>query len=178
MDEATFWATLAVLVASVVAAAGVWSLVASLRKLREEASRLSVLEELDQKLARLVAERRDLDLRRIEHAILELRDAQRRQEDAFLSAVEGRRHEPAHTEVLTGPSDEAVGERVTNRLLSLGYERVQIVTRKEKLAELARRDGEVLVEARRDGVLYKGRASLRAGRITDVELNPAYSIFP
>jgi hypothetical protein len=70
------------------------------------------------------------------------------------------------------------GERVVNRLLALGYERVQIATDRELLAQAFRSEGEVLVEAYRQGVLHKGRVVVRGGRITDVDVLPAYSIFP
>ena len=39
-------------------------------------------------------------------------------------------------------------------------------------------DRSVLVEAQRQGVLHKGRVAVRDGRLSDVELSPAYSIFP
>ena len=35
-----------------------------------------------------------------------------------------------------------------------------------------------VVEARREGVLQKGRVVVRAGALTEVEMKPAYSIFP
>ena len=139
---------------------------------------LSTLAELDQKLGRLVAARDDLDLRRLEHVLVDVRDTQRRLEDAFLRATEiGTSGGAQATAVAVPASPESIGERVLNRLLVLGYEKVQIVTRQEKLAELARRDGEVLVEARRDGVLHKGRVVLRGGRLTSVEIHPGRDPF-
>ena len=48
----------------------------------------------------------------------------------------------------------------------------------EKLLELVARDGEILIEANKSGVLHKGRVLVRSGRIANVELHPAYSIFP
>ena len=38
--------------------------------------------------------------------------------------------------------------------------------------------GDVVVEARREGVLCKGRVRIRAGRIDSVQLQPAFPIFP
>ena len=38
--------------------------------------------------------------------------------------------------------------------------------------------GEVLVEARRNGVACKGRVLVRGGVVTDVELKPVYTAFP
>jgi hypothetical protein len=182
LADAAFWVVLASLVALTVVATGVWALVYHVRRLREDAQRLSVLDELDQKLGRLVRERDDLDLRRIEHVLIDVRDGHRRLEDALLRVAQlgqgtGSGAAPT-TDLVAGPSNESIGERVGNRFLALGYEQVQIVTRTEKLAELVRKDGEVLIEARKDGVLYKGRAILRGGSLVDVEMNPAYSIFP
>ena len=179
MGEVAFWLAVASFLAAALAAAGVWTLVARLRELGAAGRQLSTLAELDQKLGRLVAARDDLDLRRLEHVLVDVRDTQRRLEDAFLRATEiGTSGGAQATAVAVPASPESIGERVLNRLLVLGYEKVQIVTRQEKLAELARRDGEVLVEARRDGVLHKGRVVLRGGRLTSVEIHPAYSIFP
>ncbi len=179
LAEASFWLALASVLTAAAGAVGIWALVSGLRELRAGTQRLNVLQEIDHKLARLVADREDLDLRRIEHVLLDLRDTQRRLEDALLRTFEARSlpSSPGR-ELAPVPLPESIGERVVNRLLSLGYEQVEIVTRFEKLAELARSDGEVLVEAKREGVLHKGRVSLRLGRLADVEMTPTYSIFP
>lgn len=89
--------------------------------------------------------------------------------------------EPAVTLVPPAPPAAprvGLGERVTNRLLALGYERVQIVTDHELLDEIAEADGEALVEAWRNGVLHKGRVVVTAGEISAVDVHPSYSIFP
>ena len=180
LPEATFWLAVALLFVGLAIAAGVWTLVLRMREVQREASRLAVLDELQHKLSELVAHREDLDLRRVEHLLIDLRDTQVRLEDALLRSLEAPHRTPEGDGAILEPAAgrEAVGERVVNRLLALGYERVQIVTRPESLGELARQDGEVLVEARRDGVLHKGRVVIRAGRLADVEINPTYSIFP
>ena len=179
MLEAGFWLVLASFLAATAAAVGVWVLVARLRAVAAAGGRLATLSEIDQKLGRLVAARDDLDLRRLEHLLVDVRDTQKRLEDAFLRTAEAGRTATATTSELAAPAGpESIGERIVNRLLALGYEQVQIVTRAEKLAELLGRDGEVLVEARQGGVLHKGRVVLRGGRLADVELHPAYSIFP
>jgi len=63
-----------------------------------------------------------------------------------------------------------------------GYERVRLVTPASELEQLAAGEaggsGELVVEARRDGVLCKGRVLLRRGALTDVEIQPAYKLFP
>jgi hypothetical protein len=52
------------------------------------------------------------------------------------------------------------------------------VTRADELAAIASADGDVLVEARREGLLHKGRVRIQAGQIAAVELQPATGIFP
>jgi hypothetical protein len=169
--------------AAVAAAAAAWTLVARHRELAARARALEHLEGLARDVSALAADRGDLDLRRIEHVLIELRDAQKRLEDVLLRHAEATRAavlagDPSTALVPAASGGEMVGERAINRLLAMGYERIQIVTRAEKLAELAARDGEVLVEARKEGVLHKGRVLVRSGRIANVELHPAYSIFP
>jgi hypothetical protein len=43
---------------------------------------------------------------------------------------------------------------------------------------MAHQGGDVLVEARREGALCKGRVRIRSGRIESVQLQPAFPIFP
>jgi len=179
LDEASFWLAFAALLTLATAAAGVFAILACLREVREGLRRLDGLQEIDEKLGRLVADRDDLDLRRIEHLLLDLRDTQQRLEDALLRTLEAGRGASANADALALPlKPEAVGERVVNRLLALGYSQVEIITRFEKLAEIGGKDGEVLVEAKREGVLHKGRVTFRSGRLADVEMRPAYAIFP
>jgi len=181
MGEGLFWIGLAVLVLAVALLAGLWAVLARLREVEREARRLRALEGLEAQIGRLVAEREDLDLRRIEHVLIDVRDGLRRLEDALLGTVEALRRVDglASDELVPAPPfADALGERIVNRMLALGYERVQIVTGADKLSGLATKDGEVLVEARRDGVLHKGRMVVRTGRLADLEIHPTYSIFP
>lgn len=177
LPEATFWVVVAAAIIALAATVGIWTLVARVRDLRRQSERLATLDEILHKVSELVAARDDLDLRRLEHVLIDMRDAQGRLEDAFLRAVEVTAS-PGEGNGSVAVGGQGLGERVVNRLLALGYERVQLVTRPEELAELTGGDGEVLVEARRGGALYKGRVVIRAGRLTDVEINPSYSIFP
>jgi len=176
MAETWLWLGVAGLVVLVACAAGLWTLVARLRKLTDYARRLDAIEDVRDQLGRLVGGTEALDLRRIEHVLVDLRDAQRRLEDALLRAVERAPRENGGTGEV--PPAGALGERVVNRLLSLGYERVHLVTESAELDELERGDGEVLVEAHRQGALCKGRVLVRAGRITEVLVKPSYSAFP
>ncbi len=180
LPQASFWLGVAAVLIGLVVAAGVWTLVSRLTEVRRETERLRGLADVLAALEKLVADRDDLDLRRIEHVLIDVRDGSRRLEEALLRFVESAhngRTSPG-SELVPYARPEGLGERVTNRLLALGYERVQIVTRMEKLRELGASDGEVLVEARRNGVLHKGRVLVRGGQLSDVEMNPAYSIFP
>lgn len=177
LPEAGF-ALLFVLVALALAGVALlWVLLGRLRALEARAAALERLEVIQAALARLLETRDDLDLRRMEHLLVDLRETQERLEDALLRTVESA-HGRADPRAIVPHTPDDVGERIVNRLLALGFERVQIVTRSEKLVELASSGGEVLVEARRQGVLHKGRVVIRGGRISDVEVHPAYSIFP
>lgn len=177
LPEALFALVATLVVLALAGTALLWLVVVRLRVLEARAGALDRLQDVQASLARLVQERDDLDLRRIEHLLVDLRETQERLEDALLRAVESASAR-AESRAVVPHAPENLGERVVNRLLALGYERVQVVTRPEKLTELAAGGGEVLVEARRQGVLHKGRVVIRGGRISDVELNPAYSIFP
>lgn len=166
-------------VAAACAALGVWLVHARLRELQALGERLAVLDEIKSALVRVAKEREDLDLRRIEHVLIEMRDGQRRLEDTLLRAAQGG---AKPTEGATPRAGDAagLGERIVQRLLAHGYERVQIIPTLDELTKLFEADGanEVLVEARRNGVLCKGRVLVRDGVVVDVELQPAYSMFP
>jgi hypothetical protein len=181
VPEAVFWVLIALLVVGAALTILGWFMFVRVREIRGEVARLEALGEMQRQVERLNADRDDLDLRRIEHVLIDVRDGQARVEDALLRAIEAIRT-PATTHgdgaLVPVGAGAGLGERVVNRLLALGYERVQIVTRSEKLHELGAKDGEVLVEARREGVLHKGRVVVRSGRIAEVEVHPAYSIFP
>ncbi len=174
------WLLAVLLLAVLATAAGTWVLVARTRVLEQLGSRLEALEDLRNSLARLAGDREDLDLRRVEHVLLEMRDGQRRLEDTLLEKVQSPRSPEAPEAAAGRPA--GLAERVTNRLLALGYERVRLVTRLDDLEGLGASadggSGEVLFEARRDGVLCKGRVLLRRGALTDVEMQPAYKLFP
>jgi hypothetical protein len=173
------WLLAALLIAAIFAAVGVWTLVARWKELAALAQRFDVLESVDTQLKRIVADRGDLDLRRIEHVLLELRDPSRRLEDTLLRATQAARPGASSNPAL--PDIATLSDRVINRLLAHGYEQVQLVTRLDELGAIFEAEGgvgEALVEARRNGVLCKGRVLVRNGVVTDVEMQPAYSVFP
>ncbi len=142
--------------------------------------------ELREGLNKLVTERGDIDLRRLEHVLIDQREALTRLEDALLTTVEqaiaqraseSRSAAPVNETPPRGRADE-LGERIVNRLLAMGYERVHLAAPKADLEALDPARGEVLVEAQKLGVVYKGSVVLSEGRITDVDLEPPYAIFP
>ena len=130
MVESAFWLAL---LAVVVALGGVVLLGFALRELRgltALARRVDVLEQLRDQLGRLVGSREDLDLRRIEHVLVDLKESQSAVGDAMLRAVEsapGSRPGADPLPAMPG-AGLGLGERVVNRLLAMGYERVQFVS--------------------------------------------------
>ena len=175
--ESLPWLALALLIAVCAGVAGVWVLVGRLRELERMAGRLDALEDIRAGLSRLVADREGLDLRRFEHVLIEMRDGQKRLEDAFLRTVQRQSTEiPRASDA--APPDVQLSERVTNRLLALGYEQIRILSEREQLESVSDADGEILVEARRHGSICKGRVHVRAGALTNVDLQPSWSTFP
>lgn len=142
------------------------------------------LESLHASLARFAATREDLDLRRLEHLLVDLRDQGGRTEETLLRAVQTGRSEGGSSSDPAGAATAVATwvERIENRLLSLGYAQVQVFLEREKIAELddssEREPISVPVEALRREVLHKGCVRVHAGRIVDVELNPPYAMFP
>lgn len=168
------WLGLALVLAAGAIAVGVFVLVQRARALERALASLSALDEIKSLLTKLQSEREDIDLRRIEHVLLDVRANLGRTEDALLRAVQRPR---ATGELPAALPPDSLPERLTNRLLALGYERIQIATPPEALAELGSK-GEILVEARRDGALWKGRALVEQGAFTQIDLKPVYSMFP
>lgn len=154
-----------------------WMLHARLERLTGGLAPLSGLAELERSVRAALAQRDGADLRRIEHLLIELRDGARRLEEELLRLAEARGSGEAGTALVPVVS-ASVAERIQNRLYALGYERVELVTPGAEIEALAQGEGEVRVEARREGALCKGRVRLRAGRIEAVQLAPAYPIFP
>ncbi|MCB9915425.1 MAG: hypothetical protein H6828_09785 [Planctomycetes bacterium] len=164
-----------------------WTLVNRQRGLEDVTSRLDRLEEIRAQVAKLAARGGDLDLRRLEHVLIDIRDGQKRLEERLLQLAEAAQSSassgaPTPTAAGEGERKSAVtlGERVTNRLLAMGYERIQLVTSHDELQGVldAGGSGDVLVEARRAGATCKGRVTLRNGGIAGVELKSTHAMFP
>jgi hypothetical protein len=171
------WLAVLVVATTLAASVGVWLILARLRELHKSTSELGRLEELSASVKKIASDRSDLDLRRVEHVLIEIRDAERRLEDALVRLSESRAS-PNGPEQAGRSSSVSLAERVTTRLLALGYERVQFVTPLSELEKLGDQDGEVLVEVRRAGVPCKGRVLVRGGALSDVEIKTAYATFP
>ncbi len=164
-----------------------WSMTSRLRALEELSGRLDRLDEIKNQLARLANTGGELDLRRLEHVLIDIRDGHKRLEDRLLQLAEAARDEarletpaPSSTREPERKSGSGLGERVVNRLLAMGYERIQLVTPVEEIQAFLDEggEGEVLVEARRGGAVCKGRIVIRAGSIAGVEFKTAHSMFP
>ena len=173
-------------------AAAVWVLVVRLGKVERKLAPLDRLAEIQNAIQKTQEDAGALDLRRIEHALIDIRDGQKRVEDRTLAVLEAAQGGPripgalATTGAAPGSphgsnSGSALADRIVTRLLALGYERIQLVTPLARIAELAEgnaADGEVTVEARRDGAACKGRILVKQGAIADVHIQSAYSVFP
>jgi len=160
-------------------------LVASVRRLEKRLGSLDRLQGLEAALQKLAEREAAIDLRRTEHTLLDVRDQLKRLEDRLLAVTESRAREsaarPGGDLALAPTADSAtslVTDRILTRLLALGYERIQIVTTPDDLAQLAAGEGIAIVEARRDGALCKGRVRVARGLVGAVEVQPAYSAFP
>lgn len=147
-----------------------------LRALEERLVALDRLAEIRVELARIGKSGGGSDLSHLEGVLVDLRDSQRRLAERLVQLAEtatreqsSASHAPA---VTTGP------ERVVNRLLAMGYDGIQIITASDKVKAAFEHGGEILVEARREGVTCKGRVRVEGGHIRDAELRSAHSMFP
>ncbi len=170
----------ALLVCAAAGAIAAWQLLARWKQAEKHLERLEDLSALRQQVERLAAQQPELDLRRLEHVLLDLRDLTRRTEERMLALLESSRARggDASLPVPAAQGAAELCERVLARLVALGYERVQLVTPLAELAPLLGGEGSITLEARRDGVACKGRVKIKAGAIQDVEMQSAYSAFP
>ena len=158
----------------------IWQLWRMNAVLAEQADQLDALQGLEEMAESLevMAERSDeLGRRRLEHVLIDIRDGQKRFEERWLAQME--KHGAA-SGVMPGIDSSAtsLSERITNRLLTMGFERIDVLTPIEEVEAMADGDGEVRVEARRGGVAHKGHVLLREGSIADVRLRDGYDAFP
>jgi len=164
-----------------------WAMVSRQRTFESRLARLDRLDEIKRQVARIAEAGGDLELRRLEHVLIDIRDGQKRLEERLLQLAESPRGEGGpEAESARAPGEPErqpsvhLSERITNRLLAMGYERIRVLTPLEELAALVDEDGDgdVQVEARRAGAVCKGRVALRAGVISGVELKASHAMFP
>jgi hypothetical protein len=143
---------------------------------------LSNLEDIQAALVKIRDDRDDLDMRRLEHVLVDIRDGNKRLEEKLTRTLEHAAAETQNKADTQRPPNlqPGLGERIVNRLLALGYGQVEIVSTTDELAELAKEGGtgDVVIEARRNGAHFKGRVLLKDGIIADVAITPAYNMFP
>jgi hypothetical protein len=167
-------------------AVAAWLILARLRRAESALERLTRLDEIGTHVQALAQREDELDLRRLEHVLIDIRDNQRRMEDRVLALVEARASAsltsadaPTSAVQSTGAAaGAALTDRVVTRLLALGYERITFVTPATDVARIAAEGGAIAVEARRDGAACKGRVIVAGGRIDDLQIQSAYSTFP
>jgi len=163
-----------------------WAIVARQRTMEDRLQRLDRLDDIKGHVARIADSGGELDLRRLEHVLIDMRDGQKRLEEKLLSLAEVARKEASRAPESVGtreperPSVAALTERIHSRLLAMGYERIELITPFEELSELLEGggDGEVVAEARRAGASCKGRVTLRGGAIANVDLSGSHAMFP
>jgi hypothetical protein len=160
-------------------------LIGRARVLEDRLERLDTLDEIPQGLRALIESTKELDLRRLEHLLLDLRNEHKLLREQLMQIVESSRHAASEKTVMAAgvlegpaPVTTPLSERVVNRLLALGYERIQLITSTSELDELASGDGDVLVEARRAGAICKGRVKIHAGAISEVDVRSNHDMFP
>ena len=168
------WLVLALLGACAVA---LWVMVARLGEIERRLAGQARNDESKGAATASNSARESLDLQRIEQVLTEIRDGSKRLEDALLRSLSAGR--PVSS-ALEGSAGQAVdlSERITNRMLALGYERIVVITPREQFEHIFQSGGDVLVEARRDAVPCKGKAIFRGGALVDIAMQSAYATFP
>ncbi len=178
-DAGLFWLACMSMVLLIGALVVAVTMAGRLRQIEEKLQRLERLDTLDAGLTQIVERHGELDLRRLEHVLLDMRDGQKRVEERLLAVVEAANQEhQSFTAIEKEGARGAVSDRIVNRLLALGFERIELLTQSDDLEALLKTGGDVLVEARREGALHKGRVILKDGAIADVQMRSSYGVFP
>lgn len=157
------------------------ALVVLLMRMGALGKRLETLDSLpaiDTKLRALAAGQAKLEFRRLEHLLVDIRDGAKRSDQRIAQALESRDRDQASEGGAPAPIPVRLGERIINRLLAQGYERIEILTPAEDFEAMLTGAGDVRVEARRGGAAYKGRVRVQAGAIIEVHLRAPFAIFP
>jgi len=152
-----------------------------LARQRGELEPLAHLKAIEAAVRRIAEQRDGLDLRRLEHVLIDIRDAQRRLEERLIATFESQQAQDVvlpQRPLVDAARGGRLAERITARLLAMGFERIEILTPADEFERLIDGDGEVVVEARRGGAPHKGRVALRDGSISDVRMREGYEAFP
>jgi hypothetical protein len=176
-----YWIVSLTALCAAAAAVAAWLLVTRAKHIEDRLKRLERLDEISAELKKLTAPDQDLDVRRVEHVLIDIRDGQKRVEERMLALLESKGRESLAENrgpALALESANGLQDRIVTRLLALGYERIVLVTSTEEIARIATAGGAIVVEARRDGAACKGRAIVENGRIQDIQIQSAYSTFP
>lgn len=177
ISEAGPWLSLSI---AILAAAGVITLVFLSKRLGEISERLKQLERLERlegSLSGLKEVADSVDLERLEHLVEDLRDTNRRLGRQLLDLTEGSASEQPDNSK-ERPVGPMLAERITNRLIVLGCERIELLVGAGDLERVAAEGGEVAFEARRDGAAAKGRVQVADGRLIDVQVSTSHQMFP
>jgi hypothetical protein len=178
-DPLSLALAVALVAACALAAIAAWQILARFKAAERHLERLQDLALLRERVEKLSAAQPELDLRRVEHVLLDLRDTLKRTEERMLTLIESARTSASpNLPVPAAAGSAQLAERIVTRLLSLGYERVQLVTPLAEFEPLLGGEGVVVLEARRDGVSCKGRVKIKSGAIQDVQMQAAYGAFP
>jgi len=153
------------------------SVTAALRAQARELDRLQRLEAIADSLEAMAEGADQLGRRRLEHVLIDIRDGHRRFEERWLAQSGKQSVQGGGLPVYESPAG-SLSERVTNRLLAMGFERIDVLTPIEELQVIGDGSGKVRVEAKRAGVAHKGHVELREGAIADVHLRDSYDAFP
>jgi len=171
------WIAGASLVALMVIIWQLWRMNTLLAEQAEQLDALQGLEEMAESLETMAERSDELGRRRLEHVLIDIRDGQKRFEERWLAQAD--KHGGASS-AMPGIDSGAtsLSERITNRLLAMGFERIEVLSPMEEVEAIGDGDGEVRVEARRGGMAHKGQVLLREGSIADVRLRDGYDAFP
>jgi hypothetical protein len=170
------------LVTAALAGVGIVVLIMLYKRSERLEARLGVLDALDRLEGSVEALKEGLggvDLERLEHLVEDLRDTNRRIGRQLVELAERSvEMEPESLERVQRPVGAMLGERITNRLIFLGCERIELLVGAGDLERIAAEGGDVGFEARRDGAVAKGQVSIADGRLVDVDISTSHQMFP
>jgi hypothetical protein len=174
------WGPVAVVILGLVGFAVVLRRLARLEAALQAQDPSRALDMIGAALTKAAEERGDLDHRRLEHVLNEVRGGIKRTESSVMAVIENQASQSVQVAVEPRPRQVSLRERMTNRLLALGYSDIRFVTPAEEMQALADEagDGAVTIEARQGATQVKGRVQIRSGAIGDMDLRPFYSMFP